>query len=431
MRIPATTVLSLSVLYCASVCHGQQVVDPSLMVRTWLDGVPQVSGLAFLPGGSDALVLQRHTGKVFYVHGQQIGGTALDLKVANAGAQGLLGIALHPDFGSNGFVYLYYTAASKDGGKATANRIERYRWNGSDLLFDRRIQDLPALNGTQNVGGRISFGQDGKLYGVIGDLDLRQRTQNRLDSKTTSLSSVVVRLNDDGSVPADNPFATTDKGRSAAAMRRIYAYGVRDSRGLAFDPLTGRLWATETGPGRYDEINLIRPGFNSGWEKLMGPKSRNGFEGGPLVMLGSAARYADPKFSWRTSIVPTDLTFFTGGGLGAEYYGDLFVASAAGNIYRFELNDARNDLVLAGALADRVADNQSAPLSSQQSSIIFGTDFGPAVQIIEGPGGLYVVDPKGGKIHEITPIPEPAAAMLAVCGAAVFLGSRRRGIRRP
>jgi len=425
--------LFLLSLHAVPVCVAQQVVDPSLIVTTWLSGVPSVSGMAFLPGTDDAFVIQRNTGRVFHVHDQQIAGTALDLKVANAGSQGLLGIALHPDFGNNGFVYLSYTAAPKDGGKAIANRIERYRWDGTRLLFDKTIQVLPAANGSQNVGGKIAFAQDGKLYGVIGDLDLRQRTQNRVDSKSTSLTSVIVRLNDDGSPPADNPFFLS--GNPAATMRRIYAYGVRDSRGLAIDPLTGRLWATETGPGQYDEINLVRPGFNSGWERLMGPKSRNGFAGGPLVLLGSAAKYADPKFSWRTSIAPTDLEFDGDGGLGAGYAGDLFVASAGGTIYRFRLNAARDDLLLSGALADRVADNQSDPLHSQQSAILFGSGFGPAADIIDGPRGIYVVDPSGGKIYEISPIPEPAG-LLAGCMAIMLLAARaarrrRRFVTRP
>src|SRR3954470_2443820 len=134
---------------------AQTLVDPNLKVQTWVRGLNQPTGVAFVDNGATALVLEKTTGKVQVVRNRAIAGTALDLPVANDSERGLLGIALAPDFASIGFVYLSYTRSTADGGAALDNRVERYRWNGTTLSFDRRVLTRPATPGPNHDGGKI------------------------------------------------------------------------------------------------------------------------------------------------------------------------------------------------------------------------------------------------------------------------------------
>ena len=426
---PLSTVLLLS---CAASLRAQVVDDSNVTVRAWLDDVSGVSGMTFLPGSSDAFIIQKDTGKVMFVHDRAVKTTALDLSVANRGEQGLLDIALHPDFGKNGFVYLSYTAAGKDGGRATANRIDRYRWDGKRLSFSKSIEKLPAGPGTTNVGGKLEFGLDGTLYALFGDQQRRERTQNRASSKVTTPTSVVLRLNASGGAAEGNPFTSSkkkSKAKEGAVLLDTWSYGIRNGGGLAIDPQTGRLWDTELGAGSYDEINLVDAGFNSGWAELSGPVSRHGFTAGRQVKLGPAAHYEDPKFSWHVSIDPGDLVFASDGAFGSEYDGDLFVAGTHGTIYHFRLNEARNDFVLTGGLADRVADNQSDNFSEEQGDIIWGRRFGRITDLEQHGGSLYVISKDRGTIYTImtrkSPVPEPAT-LLPLVGLGWLLSKRRR-----
>ncbi len=151
-----------------------------------------------------------------------------------------------------------------------ANRVYRYTWNGSALVNPSLILSLPVTPGPNHDGGIITFGPDGKLYVVIGDLNRSGQLQNHATGAAPDDTSVILRLNDDGTIPADNPFHA-----QGGNLAKYYAYGIRNSFGLAFDPLTNKLWMTENGPNNYDEINLVEPGFNSGWNQIMGPDSRD------------------------------------------------------------------------------------------------------------------------------------------------------------
>jgi (2Fe-2S) ferredoxin len=156
---------------------------------------------------------------------------------------------------------------------------------------------------------------------------------------------------------------------------------------LAFDPITGELWDTENGPNRYDEINLILPGFNSGWERVMGPASRDAQGTSDLVhFLGS--HYAEPKFSWFNTVGPTALVFLNSVRLGVEYQNDLFVGDINnGNIYRFRMNENGDGFVFTGlGLLDLVADS-----SSEFQEVLLGTVPGGITDLKVGPDGLLYV----------------------------------------
>ncbi|MGH7928953.1 MAG: PQQ-dependent sugar dehydrogenase, partial [Candidatus Binatia bacterium] len=313
---------------------AQTLNDPSLRLREIVGGLNDPTNMAFI-GLRDILVLQKNDGRVRRViDGVLQPGEVLDVDVDNDSERGLLGIALHPDFPETALVYLYYTESSAAGdtsGSPRANRVYRYTWNGNSLVSPLLILDLPVTPGPNHDGGIITFGPDGKLYVVIGDLNRDGQLQNFSEGPAPDDTGVILRINDDGTIPSDNPFFALGD-----TLAKYYAYGVRNSFGMAFDPVTGELWDTENGPNSYDEINLVLPGFNSGWQQIMGPDSRDPQGVGDLVLL-AGAHYADPKFSWLNPVGPTAIAFLDSARLGAQYRNDAFVGNINnGNLYRFQ-----------------------------------------------------------------------------------------------
>jgi glucose/arabinose dehydrogenase len=286
------------------------VLDPNLAVRTAVAGLDQPTGIAFL-GPNDMLITEKATGKVQHVVNGVVGTPAIDLAVNSASERGLLSIELHPDFAHNHFVYLYWTQSST-GADSTrlsdvpllGNRVDRFVWNGSTLTFDRNIIMLHAFQQDGNGGnpsqmqgnhdgGKIKFGPDGKLYVQIGDNGRRGEMQNIPDGPfgngqpddqfggpepdPVHTTGVVFRLNDDGSTPRDNPFFRAGAelgGDVGASLQKVFAYGVRNGFGMAFDPYSGRLWDAENGDDSFSEINQIDAGADLGWVQVMGPVSR-------------------------------------------------------------------------------------------------------------------------------------------------------------
>ena len=297
--------------------RAQTLEDPTLEVSTVVSGLNQSIAMAFI-GPDDFLVTEKASGQVKRVTNGVVAGVVLDLAVNSNSERGLLGMALHPGFPQQPYVYLYNTESSTgiDTTVATevpllGNRVDRFRWNGSTLTFDRNIimlrafqndlnnvanPTLPVFRGNHN-GGVLRFGPDGKLYIIIGDNGRRGFTQNNLEGPVPDddfggpepdnahLTGVILRLNDDGSTPSDNPFHKSgeqlgrriggDVGAEVAAnLQRVFAYGVRNSFGMTFDPKKGDLWTTENGGRSFDEINHVERGFNGGWVQVMGPLDR-------------------------------------------------------------------------------------------------------------------------------------------------------------
>lgn len=387
-------------LLTATNATAQSLVDPALQVTTFVSGLSQPTSIALLPGTDpqEMLVCEKATGRVRWVSQGAILGTALDLAVNSVSERGLLGIALHPDFDTNGFVYLYYTNSTTGGdttsfAATSAQLVERYTWNGATLVAPLLILTLPVTGGPNHDGGIILFGTDGKLYGVIGDLNRNGQLENFPLGATPDDTAIIFRINDNGTAPTDNPFYAL-----GGSMQKVYAYGVRNSFGLDFDPVTGDIWDTENGPGSYDEINRVGPGFNSGWEQIMGPDSRDPQGQGDLWQAANS-QYSDPEFSWLTPIGVTSIHFIRSNVLGDLYETDCLVGdNNNGRLYHYEVTPDRQALVMpTGGVLDLVADN-----STERDVFLFGTGFGVTTDIETGPGGIYVSSLTSGAIRLIS-----------------------------
>jgi hypothetical protein len=374
------------------------------------------------------------------------------------------------------------------------NRVDRFVWNGSSLTFDHNLIMLRAFQNDgapvppgqgdsaqpprgNHDGGVLRFGPDGKLYIFFGDNGRRGQLQNLPCGPTATcpgpaqpddqfggpapddahFSGVIIRLNPDGTTPTDNPFFAAGAamgGEVGANIKKIFAYGLRNSFGMDFDPISGDLWEEENGDDSFSELNRAEPGFNSGWVQIMGPPERiaqyKAIETSPdndpclgtpyfgLQQLrwpptliaddpGQARRalfrlpgshYADPAFSWRYELPPAGITFMRGRALGAQYEGDLFLGAArtgvapstvpgatviSGHIFRMKLDGSRKHFAFTDPrLFDRVADNLDKHDLTESESLVFGRNFGVGTDIKTGPNGnLFVVSLTDGAVYEI------------------------------
>lgn len=380
--------------------------DPKLKVEILANGLSSPTSMAFIDTSN--ILVSEKDGQVRLVsNGVLEDKPVLQVSVDTESERGLLGIAIMNSTKTNlannsKFVYLYYTESK---GGDLRNRVYRYEWNGQNqnLVNPTLILDLPALPGPNHDGGKLVIGPDHYLYAVIGDLNHRGKLQNTNDGPDPDDTSVILRVNpNDGSAVKDNPFIKD----ANIAMHKYYAYGIRNSFGITFDPITGNLWQTENGPDVYDEINVVKPGFNSGWTQVMGPLSRNtGFMIGQLVNFPHS-HYMDPVFSWKNPVAVTDIEFMKSSVLGEKYKNNIFVGDYNnGNLYYFEVNSTRTGINLdinqeKIGLSSLVVDN-----ANQQSAVTFGTGFGGISDIKIGPtdGFLYVLSINDGIIYKVVP----------------------------
>lgn len=288
---PTAAVLGLVVFFgagCASTpadptVRTDAVLDPALTPTGFVGPIQSTVverlqipwDIAFLPDG-DWLVTER-PGTLRRIHPsapQTV--TRIDVPggAATRGEGGLLGLALHPNFAQNGWLYLYRTVGSV--GQTTC-QIDRFRLDDDRLVDQKNI--LSGIPGAiYHDGGRLAFGPDEKLYVTTGDATDSDSAQD-----LQSLSGKILRLNDDGSIPEDNPFKTA-----------VWSYGHRNPQGLAWDT-SGTLWSTEHGRSGittgYDELNRIEKGKNYGWPKIQGPETAPGMES-PIMQSGADTTWA-------------------------------------------------------------------------------------------------------------------------------------------
>jgi len=410
-----------------SVSYGSEAPTLSsdrLMAERVSGGFENPTGIAFL-GPNDILVIEKDTGAVLrMLNGEVLPEPLAKLKVASEVERGLLGIAVskNPSADKN-YVFLYYTEAKSESGESAdengdeplGNRLYRFvlSEDGTKLLNPKLLLDLPYKPGPAHNGGAVTVGPDKNVYVVVGNLlaNADQRfeghslDQNIKDGEAPDGRGGILRVTQDGQI-VDSKGILGDEH----PLNMYYAYGIRNSFGIAFDPVTGKLWDTENG-GRYDEINLVEPGFNSGWEKVIGKASlQEDFNDSDLVDFNGKGKYSDPEFSWEAysefRTAPTSIAFLDSDRLGEQYENDMFVGDVRGNIYHFKLNTDRTKLLLAGPVADEVAND-----SSEIEDLIFAEIPGIITDLKVGPDGyLYVLLYDRGELFRIVPSSQESTA---------------------
>jgi glucose/arabinose dehydrogenase len=389
--------------------------DPNLKVEIVFKGLKFPTSMAFL-GPDDILVLEKNNGTVQrIVNGQILKEPLLDVNVATQSERGMLGITIAKNASEFAptYVFLYYTEAeSKDGedfgeeGKELlGNRLYRYEMINDKLVNPKLLLDLPASKGgSVHNGGKLLIGPDNNIYLVTGDNTISARllntkAQNVANGSAPDGTSSILRISQNDKVALKSILGKEDP------LNKYYAYGIRNSFGMDFDPVSKKLWNTENGPGFGDEINLVEPGFNSGWKQMQGiwkplgyftrelelnPNGDDDDDGNSndLVDFDEKGKYSDPEFIWNETVGPTAIKFLSSDKLGKKYQYDMLVGDIHnGNIYHFDLNENRTQLFLTGALYDKMADN-----SDELQDVIFSQGFGGITDIEIGPDGyIYVL----------------------------------------
>jgi glucose/arabinose dehydrogenase len=398
--------------------------DPNLEIQQVVEGLELPTNMAFL-GPNDILVLEKDKGTVQrIINGIMQVEPVLDVNVANANERGMVGIAVEEDLlGSkssssttNTYVFVYFTESEADGNdectssaasscdpsspQPLGNRLYRYELINDKLVNPMLLLDLPATPGPAHNGGAIKIGPDNNVYIPIGDVRMSDDPQ---EAESLDGRAGILRVTQNGEV-VDGKGILGDED----PLNKYYAYGIRNSFGIDFDPVTGKLWDTENGPSDGDEINLVEPGFNSGWQAVKGMSSDSGdFDPeADLASFDGKAKYSDPEFAWEDTIGPTAIKFLDSDKLGTEYQNDIFVGDVhAGNIYNFKLNEDRTGLLALDANEEEEGTStEDDVLAEEESSIVFGQGFGGITDLEVGPDGyLYVVSIGLGKIFKIVP----------------------------
>jgi glucose/arabinose dehydrogenase len=286
-------------------------------IETVMEGLDTPWGLEFLPDGR--MIVTERPGRVRIITAGKplpppVEGTPAVWAVQDGG---LLDVALHPDFAKNGWIYLAYSEAGAPMGASNTviirGRVRDGKWVDQEVLF-RAAKELYWADNT-HFGLRFLFDRTGRLLYSIGDRGHQDDSQSLANPH-----GKIHRVNDDGTVPKDNPFV--DK---PAAVGSIWSYGNRNVQGLAFHPVTGDLWASEHGPRGGDEINVIEPGHNYGWPVVTHGMN---YDGTPITSRTQAPGMDDPVVQWTPSIAVCGLAFYTGGRF-PKWKNDLFATALA------------------------------------------------------------------------------------------------------
>jgi aldose sugar dehydrogenase len=436
---------------------GITLLDPNLKLELVTSGLDFPTTMAFL-GQDDFLILEKSGTVKRVINGQVLDKPLLQVDVSIKDERGLLGIAIsdkkensndtsssptNKDITNN--VFLYYTTC-KEKNADCENQIYRYDLDNQNnvLVNPKLLISIPSFPDPAHIGGIIDIGPDNNLYFTVGNFEntipdepYKTKTQNVEEGESVDGRAGILRITQDGK-PVD---AAKGIIGNEYPLNLYYAYGVKNSFGIDFDPLTGKLWLTENGPKYGDEINLAEPGFNSGSDKIFGiwrvndegkklkagegegeeKEEEQGKEDGDgseyttvgdnpsnLVNFEGKGHYHAPEFTWDKSVAPTALLFLDSDKLGSAYKNDMFVGSVdSGRIFHFDLNDNRTGLNLKGVLEDKIATD-----STEYGDILFAEGFSIITDLKQGPDGyLYIVSglkesktEKPGAVYRIIPI---------------------------
>jgi aldose sugar dehydrogenase len=422
-----------------------QLTDPNLRLEVVAQGLDKPTAMAFLGNSSnDILVTERDTGMVKRIIDGVIQQEPLiDVAVANDNAsnnRGLLGMAVidaldNQTAATSGnstevpatttYVFLYFmeSGGGEDGDDArgvvpAGNRLYRYELQevdgGAKLVNPKLLLDLPFGPAPRHNGGAmlatyedVNNSKTIVIYQMVGNGDIRKtQTQNYENGPPPDGTGGILRVDSEGNPLPDAPLVD-GKDNDSSMLQYYYAYGIRNSFGMDFDPVTGNLWDTENGASFGDEINLVGPGFNSGYHDVMGLMSKIGenqsvnVNDTVLVDFNGRGKYRDPEFEWQENVAPTAIKFLDSTKLGAQYENDMFVGGFKyGLLLHFDLNENRTGLALSGELADKVADSLD---ELDGSGVIFGTDL-RTTDLEVGPDGYLYVLTITGTIYRVVPV---------------------------
>jgi glucose/arabinose dehydrogenase len=409
--------------------EGPTIDDPNLVVQQVYQGLKSPTAMAFIVS-NDILVLEKDEGTVQrIVNGKILQEPLLQVVVDSKDERGMLGIAIATKDAATNIetearkspinIFLFFTEA-KVGDFPMGNRVYKYELvdDNTKLANPKLLLNLPALPDDSHVGGVVAIGPDNNIYIAVGDqrptafnrLDHPQyhtKAQNYVNGIEPDGRSGILRITQDGEIVGGKGILG-----DSHPLNKYYAYGIKNSFGFDFDPITDNLWDTENGPSFGDEINLVEAGFNSGWANIQGywtlddewnkgeevtiPLNAEDYN---LEDFGGKGQYSSPEFTW--DVAPTALKFLNSDKLGKEYENDMFVGDIKnGNLYHFELDKQRTGLLLDGPLADKVASNEEI------NQAVFAQGFGGITDIEVGPDGyLYILTfgEEDGAIYKIVP----------------------------
>lgn len=457
--------LSLTLVYTGShflsVIAEEFITNDDLKLELVAEGFKSPISMGFI-GQNDLLVLEKE-GKVQRVIDNKIlPYPILDITsiINSAGERGLLGIAISEGNGSdtdNRYnkdldIYLLYTEKTTNSefinnyctpencksNELVVNSLYKYKFKNDKLVNPELLLRTPVDRNSSlfHIGGVITVGPDKNVYVTAGDGNIcvspedceNLLIEGALRSQTTNFENGI-RPSGNGGILSVNVNGEINNYDNILGydypLNLYYAYGIRNSFGIDFDPITGYLWDTENGPAFGDEINLVKPGFNSGWAKKQGvwsivnpsqlavdppPGIERGYhlsdnpqitnEPERFVNFNGNGKYSDPEFTWNYTVGVTSIEFFNSDKLGEEYKNDLFVGTFNdGLIYNFNLNNDRTQLALNGELQDKVAES-----NEQLQDVIFGKNMESITDLETGPDGyLYVLSIGEGKLWRIVP----------------------------
>ena len=457
------------------------IKDPNLSTEIVTQGLNYPTAMAFL-NPDEILVTEKDLGKVIrIVNNNNSNNTVLTVNTENIDERGLKGMVLDKELAEirenetneTEYVFLFYyeRTTEKNTTKSASNnsteckehtclesqysnRLYRYEYKDGKLVNPKLLLDIPIywnnrvyptayaaiLKGGSNwlhyplregihQGGKLAIGPDKNIYLVTGDGGgclnkdgcyrsikngfLSMKSANKINGTDPVGMGGILRITGDGKIVGDKGILG-DK----IPIAYYYAYGIRNSFGLDFDPVTGKLWDTENGPAFGDEINLVEDGFNSGWAKIQGiwpvvnytylhfnsteraihfPSDQQ-VNNKKLENFDGKGTYSDPEFTWNASVGVTSIKFLDTDKYGSQYKNDILVGDAYGRIYHFDLNKNRTGLNLTGSLKDKVANS-----TSEVSDLIFGEGFDTITDMQIGPDGYLYVLSYTGKITKVIP----------------------------
>ncbi len=432
------------------------VFDPDFKIMEFASGLFVPVNMEFI--GNDLLILEKNSGTVRHIKDNLLlDSPVLDVEVSNYGEHGLLGItSVEND------IYIFFTEAYHDGGRALENRVYKYSWDGNNLINPVLLKTIPGFE-REYVGGEMVSDLNGNVFAVTGDNYKAGLLQNHPENESyrhfssiASSEEKAIRTISDSfnhllsctkisfQQYTTNPFGWQSEqpdlsenppelnifnifGNLDSCIRQFSyenfsnghwkdtstiiqiqpkgpyaAIGIRNSFGLAVDPQTGFMWDTENGPDVFDEINLIENKFNSGWAKIQGPSNGKSL---PEIPPYSEYVYSEPEFSWEIPVGVTAIEFPNSNDFG-NYQDFVFVADTNnGIIYKFKLDESRKNFIFESPhLQDNVLnmlDDSSG--TEPNDEIIFAKNLGLISDMKFGPdGGLYVISLMEGKIYKIS-----------------------------